>query len=116
MKFEKERIGLLLVCLALGLGVLFYPGPEHALLRNNGGDVVAVLFLSLLLGAFFRKRSIGPIAALAIATGIEVAQTVIQTNGTPRDLIVGAVFDWWDIVAYVVGATLAFAAEKRLRG
>lgn len=115
MKFQKERIGLLLFCLALGLSAFFYQGPGHEIWRGNGGDVVAVLFLGLLFGAFCKSQFLGPIIALAIAIGLEVAQTNLQTNGTPRDLIVGAVFDWWDIAAYAIGAVLAMLAEWDIR-
>lgn len=115
MKFQKERIGLLVLCLGLGLSTLFYQGPGHEIWRGNGGDMIVVLFLGLLFGAFCKNQFLGPTIALAIAIGLEVTQTNLQTSGTPRDLIIGAVFDWWDIAAYAIGAVLAMIAEWDIR-
>lgn len=77
--------------------------------------MVAVLFLALLFGAFCKSRFLGPVIALAIAISLEATQTVLNSGGNFRDLVIGAVFDWWDIVAYVIGAALALIAERGIR-
>lgn len=113
--FSLERIVVLAFCLCLGVSALFYQGPGHEIWRGNGGDMIVVLFLGLLFGAFCKNRLLGPFIALVIAIGLEVAQASSHTSGTARDLIFGAVFDWWDILAYVAGAILAVIVERGIR-
>lgn len=112
---SRRRLLILAILFIVGLLILVYAGPGVNVVRGSMGDVVVVTFLSIMLGGFFRKWWMGALVAFAFAVGIECAQVFIATQNTARDVILGAVFDWWDFVAYVIGAILAMVIERMIR-
>jgi len=103
---------LALVALAIGAAVLIYRGPGQPFVRGHVGDAAATMLVYALLGFAWRAR-IGVRAAttFAIAAAIEVGQTLWQVDGAAGELLLGATFDVWDLVAYAVGTAIAASAE-----
>lgn len=116
--------------LAGGLFVLAYSrpgwrGPGWRPLRAHGGDVFIVMllyFLSRLLGLFPRLR---PPQRAAVVLGLAAAVELFQAAGLLSargpgagallvQLTVGATFDPWDLLAYLVGTGLALSIDVRL--
>lgn len=109
------RLAALSLLLILGFRILSYHGPMTTFIRGNVGDVIAVVFIGLLLGFWTRAWWQGGVVAFVIALVMESAQLFLQTQNTARDVLLGAVFDWWDIGAYIVGALLVLIFEYALR-
>lgn len=112
---SRRRLLILAILFIIGLLILMYAGPGASVVRGSMGDVVVVMFLAIMVGGFSREWWIGAVIAFAFAVGIECAQLFIVTQNTARDVILGAVFDWWDFVAYVIGAILAMVIERMIR-
>ncbi len=108
---SRRRLLILAILFIIGLLILLYAGPGVNVVRGSMGDVVVVTFLSIVVGAFFRKWWMGALVAFAFAVGIECAQLFIATQNTARDVILGAVFDWGDFAAYMIGACVALVFE-----
>lgn len=99
----------------LGLSILMYHGPMVEILRGNIGDGVAVFVLALSIGFWTRRAWMGAVTGLSIAVILEIGQVYLRSGDSPRDIVLGAVFDWWDFVAYVIGSMSAWVFERRLR-
>ena len=111
--FSRKEITTLLASLAAGL-LIFYFG--SGAIRNYLGDVIAIIFLTSLLGFFVNasaKRK--ALAVFLFASGLELFQLLDASTGIRLidTLVLGSTFDPWDIVAYAVGATAAAAVVSR---
>jgi hypothetical protein len=95
--------------------VLLYRGPGREVVRGHVGDVAATLLVYALLGLAVARVRAGIRAAItyAIAVAIEVGQTVWQATSFAGELVLGSVFDPWDLVAYAIGVGLAVVWELR---
>ncbi len=101
--------------LAIGVFVVVYRGPERGVIRGHVGDVAATMLVYALIGMVLGSRLpswLRATGALAIATAIELAQTVWQGDGFAGELVVGSTFDPWDLVAYVAGVAIALTWER----
>ena len=99
---------LALVALAIGGCVLVYRGPGRPFIRGHVGDVGATMLVYALLGMVLRLRPPWlAVAAMAIATAIEVGQLFWSGSGVAGELVVGSTFDGWDFAAYSVGTVIA---------
>ena len=109
----RRLIWLALAALVLGLACLFYAGPGRAVVRGHVGDVAAAMFVYAALGLTGWSRRSRVAAALIIAALVEVGQTVWSPAGRSGvgALLIGSVFDPWDLVAYVVGVAVGVAWE-----
>jgi hypothetical protein len=104
-----------------GAFVAVYRGPGWHPLRAHGGDVLATLFLFLLLGLWPaagspRRRAV---TAGAVALGIEALQAcgvVNARSGLATQLVLGSTFDPLDCVAYAAGLVVGLALEAALGG
>ncbi|HEY9811707.1 MAG TPA: DUF2809 domain-containing protein [Halomicronema sp.] len=98
-----------------GLSILIYRGPGWVWLRYYGGDIVAVAFLYFTLSLFYTGSP--PIRFSIIATialFIELAQLFHLTppNGSLLStLVFGSNFDYFDLLAYILGLFLAVAYD-----
>ena len=92
--------------------------PARGLVRGHLGDVAAAALAYALIGAVTgASRKTCAALALAVASIIEVAQRHAPAEvGAARELALGARFDPWDLLAYVVGVALAAAADTGFRG
>jgi hypothetical protein len=111
---------LVLGAVAGGLGVacVVYAGPGRAVVRGHLGDVAATMLVYAALAVVLPRLRIvwraGATAALALA--IELHQ-LLRSAGPPRgvagELVLGAHFDWVDLVAYAAGIATAVTWERR---
>src|SRR5207247_2559171 len=93
---------LALVACAIGAAVLVYRGPGRPFIRGHVGDVAATMLVFALLGLTRWSLRTRAIVTMAIALAIELGQTVWSGG-----LLLGSVFDPWDVAAYAVGVAVA---------
>ena len=104
------------VALALGVAVVVYRGPGRELVRGHVGDVAATMLVYALLGLVWRARPwVRAGVTLAIASAIELGQTVWHATSWVGEMTAGSTFDAWDFAAYVVGVVIALAWERGQR-
>ncbi len=99
---KRRDVVLAALALAIGAFVLVYHGPGRAVLRGHVGDVAATMLVFALLGLTRWRVRTRAIVTLAIALGIELGQ-IVWSGG----LLLGSVFDPWDLLAYVAGVVIA---------
>ena len=110
---RRTYLALGIAALVIGISVLLYRGPGRALVRGHLGDVAATMLVFAVLSLLWRVRTAArAVTTLAIAIGIEVAQTWWHASSTLGHLTLGSTFDPWDFVAYVAGVTIAVAWER----
>ncbi|WP_439630204.1 DUF2809 domain-containing protein [Shinella sp.] len=116
------RAALLFVILVL----LATFGQDLGWVRSFFGDVLAVAWVFYVMRAFVKARACS-IAAIAFANGaaVELVQFLltrfdVQIPNRILRIVFGATPDWWDILAYAIGAALVlgvdFLSSKRGRG
>ena len=112
---RRRHLTLAIAALALGAGCFFYQGPGRPFTRGYLGDVAAEALVFAIVSLCWR----GPLAARAtlagaIAVALELRQLVVapQGQGVAREILLGASFDWLDLLAYAVGLALAIAWER----
>jgi hypothetical protein len=111
---KRWFLGLAAIALAIAAVTLAYRGPGRALVRGHLGDVAAPMLVYALLGLAWRARPAArAVATFAIALAIEAGQLVWHARSTAGQLLVGAHFDPWDVLAYAIGTAIAFACELR---
>lgn len=89
-------------------------GRDLGWVRGFVGDVLAVAWVFYVIRAFVRADP-APVAVVAFAAGaaVELVQYLLVLanvripNRTLR-IVFGATPDWWDILAYAIGAVLVF--------
>ena len=100
--------------LVLGIAVVLYRGPGRALERGHVGDVAATMLVYAVLGVVV--RTYWPVragATLALATAIELGQTLWHPTSPTVAFAAGTTFDPLDLLAYAVGVVVAVAWERR---
>jgi glycopeptide antibiotics resistance protein len=94
------------LCLAWG----HYRWPAAWFVRGYLGDVIAMIFVVAMLrwtfGNWMAVRT-ATVIAILVAVVIESLQLVIHASGVLGTAL-GTHFDWFDLLAYTVGAALAF--------
>jgi hypothetical protein len=118
LRLHRRRCfaGIAIAALAIGTAVLLYRGPGQPFVRGHVGDVAAAMLVYALIGFASRASlAIRAGATLAIATLIEIGQSIWHVDSTAGDLILGATFDPWDLVAYAVGVAVAVGVETTAR-
>jgi len=114
---------MVLAVIALGLASRRYPGLFPAALGKYPGDALWTMMV------FFGLAVIAPrwpvarlaLAALAISYGVEFGQLyqapwIMAVRAHPMGhLVLGTAFGWMDLVAYTVGAVVAFVIESAIR-
>jgi hypothetical protein len=107
---KRRFVWLALAALALGGAVLVYPGPGRPFVRGHVGDVAATMLVYAVFGlvpwtARWSRRA-RAVATLVLAFAIELGQPLWSAYGKDGAgaLVIGSVFDPWDLLAYVLGA------------
>ena len=103
VRFKKDAVLALVAC-AIGAAVLVYHGPGRAFVRGYVGDVAVTMLVFALLGVTRWSLRTRAVVTMAIALAIELRQ-IAWAGG----LVLGNVFDPWDVVAYAVGVVVAVA-------
>lgn len=103
---RRDRI-LAALAIAIGGFVLVYHGPGRAILRGHVGDVAATMLVFALLGLTRWGLRTRAIVTLGIALAIELGQTVWSGG-----LLLGSVFDPWDLFAYAAGVAVALLYHR----
>ena len=105
---------------AVGLGACsfaygFTDLPLRWLVRGHLGDVAAAAFVYAALGLVLRAPiSARSIIIVAIVGLVEISQRRGDPGGgTAGQLVLGAHFDPWDLVAYALGLLAAVLWERR---
>jgi Protein of unknown function (DUF2809) len=107
------------LALLLGAGVLAYAGPGQPFVRGHVGDVAATMLVyalvSMALSVGGGRWQPAPrwrfAMTMAIATFLELGQTLWSGTGLAGELLLGATFDAWDFAAYLAGAVIAVAHD-----
>ncbi|WP_370337655.1 DUF2809 domain-containing protein [Parvularcula marina] len=89
------------------------------IIRPFGGDILVVIFLYFALRSVTNwPRAVSALIVLGFAVIIEVSQGLglverLNLDGNPlASVILGATFDPMDLLAYSIGAALAFLADR----
>jgi hypothetical protein len=110
---RRFAIAMVLLCTALGAGVLVYAGPYRGLIRGALGDVIAVVWLAFLFQAVWVRWPFRRCLVLTtlVAGGLEAIQGL---GWVPADapravrVILGATYDPHDFIAYGIGLGIAW--------
>lgn len=111
---------IVLAVIALGLASRRYPGLFPAALGKYPGDALWTMMVFFGLAMIAPRSSVARLAvgALAISYVVEFGQLyqapwIVAVRAHPLGhLVLGTAFGWMDLVAYTVGALLAFAIES----
>lgn len=116
LQFNKRQfIGFSLVLVTeIAIAVFYF----HRFVRGFLGDVLAIPLVYLFLKTFFNisvRKAL--IATMGIAFLVEIGQYYDFAAWLDSDLAIvnialGNKFDWWDIIAYLVGGVLILVLEK----
>ena len=121
----RRRLALTLVLLVpLGIGTKFYAGPAAGWVRGHAGGILYVVFWTTAVALVLPSPSPWRVAGgvFFVTCGLEFLQLWRPpTLRTIRQtflgwVLIGAAFDWWDLVHYGVGAVLgALLVRKTAR-
>ncbi len=104
---KRRDLVLASVAIAIGVFVVVYHGPGRPFLRGHVGDAAATMLVFSLCGLTRWSLRTRAIVTLAIATAIELGQTVWSGG-----ILLGSVFDPWDMAAYIAGVLVALIYHR----
>lgn len=105
---------ILLLALEIGIAVFNF----HPVIRGFVGDLLVILLIYSFLKIFLKTNSIKiALYVLGFAFFIEVLQLfklveLFEIQSKILRTVIGSVFDWWDIVAYIIGFVLIILFER----
>ncbi len=114
---------IVLAVIALGLASRKFPGLFPAALGKYPGDALWTMMVFFGLAVIAPRLSVLQLAlgALAISWAVEFGQLyqapwIVAVRAHPLGhLVLGTAFGWLDLVAYAVGAVVAFVIESVIR-
>nr|WP_152884579.1 DUF2809 domain-containing protein [Duganella sp. FT27W] len=114
---------MVLTVIALGLASRRYPGLFPAALGKYPGDALWTMMVFFGLAVIAPRSSVARLVlgALAISYVVEFGQLfqapwIVAVRAHPLGhLVLGTAFGWMDLVAYTVGAVVAFVIESAIR-
>ena len=115
---QRRFVWLALAALGLGLACLEYSGPGHRFVRGHLGDVAATMLVYAAFGFTGWSQPGRVAAALSVAVAVELGQIVWSPLGRSGAgaLVIGSVFDPWDLAAYAAGVAVGIIWETGLPG
>ena len=110
---NRRFFWLAAAALGLGFACLVYPGPGRLFVRGHVGDVAATMLVYAAFGFTGWSRRARIAATMAVAIAVEVGQLYWSPLGRSGAgaLIIGSVFDPWDLAAYVAGIAVGVIWE-----
>lgn len=122
MKNKKRLVYLGVFAALFIIEVLIGAFVHDAFVRPYVGDVLVVMLVCAFLRIFFpEKPKLMPVFATLFAVVIEVLQyfdfvSLLGLENNPViSIALGRTFDVKDIICYIVGGAIFFAAEKMIR-
>lgn len=112
---KQVRILLFSLTILLGVTILRYNGFSQEFLRGSFGDVLAVFAIGISIGGVFRKAWVGSLIGFGIGVLVELFQIGAEARGSIETLLWGSTFDFFDLVAYGIGAGLSAMGERWIR-
>ena len=122
---KKRLVYLFATLILLGIEVLIALFVHDKFVRPYVGDVLVVMVIYMFVRVFVpEKVSLLPLLVFLFATGVEVLQAVniVEVLGLSNNrffsTLIGATFDFKDIVCYAVGCAVLGGYEilRRKRG
>ena len=122
---KKRLVYLFATLILLGIEVLIALFVHDKFVRPYVGDVLVVMVIYMFVRVFVpEKVSLLPLLVFLFATGVEALQAVniVEVLGLSNNrffsTLIGATFDFKDIVCYAVGCTVLGGYEilRRKRG
>lgn len=122
MQFRFDRTASLFSVLLFAVLVLLAThGAGSGWVRGFSGDVLAVMWVYCMLASVLQTRpSLLAGVAFLLGVAIELAQYLAATFGLRISnpilrIVVGATPDWWDVLAYGLGAVIVLGLATRGR-
>ncbi|WKD84800.1 hypothetical protein KCTC32516_00134 [Polaribacter huanghezhanensis] len=119
MSINKKYIYLTLLVLIIELIIAGYI--QDQFIRPFVGDVLAVMLIFSFLRIFYKRNGLNlGFGVLLFAVTIEILQYVefVKIVGLEDNkiatIILGATFDWLDILAYIIGVFISVLLDKKL--
>lgn len=118
-RWRLDRRSLLLALLLFGLLVLLATLGRHwGWIRSFGGDLLAVVWLYLMGSALRAPAAWLASAAFAVGALLELGQYLAaqlhwQFSSPVLRIVLGSTADGFDLLAYALGALLAWWLERR---
>lgn len=119
MKINKKYIYLTLLLFIIELVIATYIRDQF--IRPFVGDALVVMLIFSFVRIFYQGKAIKlGFAVLLFAFTIEILQYVelIKILGIEHNkiatIILGATFDWFDLLAYVIGVGIAVSLDKKI--
>lgn len=119
-RWRLDRRSLLLALLLFGLLVLLATLGRHwGWIRSFGGDLLAVVWLYYLMGSALRAPAAWlASAAFGVGALLELGQYLAaqlhwQFSSPVLRIVLGSTADGFDLLAYALGALLAWWLERR---
>lgn len=120
MKFRFNRTDFVLaIILFFMMVILAVFGSSWGVIRSFVGDILAVMCVYCMIASIIKTHPI-IISSLAFLTGvaIECGQYLvlhfdINIPNKIIKIIFGSTPDWWDIVAYALGALIIFSTRNQ---
>ncbi len=118
MDFKRKYFVVAMACLLMGF-LIVTVFQDWGFIRGFLGDVLVVVFLYCLAKSVYAFKSV-PLAIgiwlFALAT--EVSQyfklaNKLQWHNKLSEILLGSTFDFWDIIAYTIGAVLVYWVDER---
>lgn len=121
VRFNSASFAIAVFLLAL-LILLATLGQNLGWVRSFFGDVLAVAWVFFSIRAFVGgSRRLIAFVAFAIGATLELAQYLLTSLGVEIPnrilrIVFGATPDWWDVLAYALGALLVLGLRGRSAG
>ncbi|WP_445454702.1 ribosomal maturation YjgA family protein [Flavobacterium sp. 25HG05S-40] len=121
LKFHKTYFGLTMLLFVIEVLIALFVNDR--IIRPYIGDVLVVMLIYCFVKTFLNTKVFPTaIGVLLFAIGIETLQYFniveklgLQDNRLARTVI-GASFEWMDILCYVVGILMVLVVEKSAKG
>ncbi len=120
MTKHKKILTILILLIPIGLGTKYYSGIGYRWVNNSFGDILYIIFWSLLLFLLVPKLKIhvNVITIVLITSLLEILQLVktdflIQIRQTfLGKLLLGTTFVWSDFLYYLIGGLVSYMILK----